>query len=94
VRAAHFSTYLQQREVVFRRQPVLPTRPVPGASVEGPHFNNFGDLSYPPRTQSAVWFYGAEYTLEAQAIRWEHLESIEGMVKQPPHFHRRQENKQ
>jgi hypothetical protein len=28
------------------------------------------------------------------AIRWEHLESIEGMDTQPPQFHRRLEDKQ
>jgi hypothetical protein len=31
---------------------------------------------------------------QPMAIRWEHLESIEGMDTQPPQFHRRQEDKQ
>ena len=31
---------------------------------------------------------------QRMAIRWEHLESIEGMDTQPPQFHRRLEDKQ
>ena len=30
---------------------------------------------------------------QQMAIRWEHLESIEGMESQPPEFHRRLEDK-
>ena len=31
---------------------------------------------------------------QPMSIRWEHLESIEGMDTQPPQFHRRAEDKQ
>jgi hypothetical protein len=30
---------------------------------------------------------------QAMVVRWEHLESIEGMDSQPPEFHRRLEDK-
>ena len=38
--------------------------------------------------------YQGGQAYQPMTIRWEHLESIEGMDTQPPQFHRRLEEKQ
>ena len=38
--------------------------------------------------------YDGGQPYQQMTIRWEHLESIEGMDTQPPQFHRRLEDKQ
>ena len=38
--------------------------------------------------------YDGGQPYQPKIIRWEHLESIEGMDSEPPHFHRRLEEKQ
>lgn len=37
--------------------------------------------------------YDGGHPYQHMAIRWEHVESIEGMESQPPEFHRRREEK-